>query len=217
MLLQLKLDLHVHSRYSPDSIITSKELAFYAKKRGLDGVAITDHDRVDGASRIARESGLFVIPGIEVSTAVGHVVGLNIQEPIPKGLSAEETVREIHEAGGIAVACHPTALLKGSLEKHVTSKFDAVEIINSSAIPFNYCTKRSRQLAASLGIRSYVAGSDAHYGPEIGYAYTVVNAEKNVGAVVKAINDGACQPFGKAIPLTLRLRRAILTTIKSRA
>lgn len=212
--MQLKLDLHVHSHYSPDSIITSKELALYAKKRGLDGVAITDHDRVDGASRMAKESGLFVIPGIEVSTAVGHVVGLNVHESISKGLGAEETVSEIHDAGGIAVACHPTALFKGSLEKHVTRSFDAVEVINSSAIPFAYCTKRSRQLAASVGIASCVAGSDAHYGPEIGCAHTVVNTEKDAGEVVKAIANGACQPFGNAIPLTLRLRRTILTTMK---
>jgi hypothetical protein len=190
-------------------LITPEELVFYAKKRGLDGVAITDHDRIDGALKIAKETDFLIIPGIEISSLNGHVAGLNVQEHIPKGFSADKTVDKIHEAGGIAIACHPIAFFKGSLGKHANSKFDAVEVINSSAFPFKYSVRQSKKIASRLGI-AQVAGSDAHYGPEIGSAYTIVNAELKVEEIVEAIRKGLCEPFGKAIPLTTRLKRELL-------
>lgn len=202
--MQVEADLHVHTIYSPDSLITPEDLVFYAKKRGLTAVAVTDHDRVDGALRIARETDFLVIPGIEVSSRNGHIVGLNVQEPIPKGLSSDETVEKIHAAGGLAVACHPFAVFKGSLGKHANAKFDAVETINASAFPFNRSVRKAQEIADRFGI-SRVAGTDAHYGPEVGYAYTVIDAEPQVDAIIKAIAKGHCQPFGKPIPLTLKL------------
>lgn len=202
--MQVEADLHVHTMYSPDSLITPEDLVFYAKKRGLTAVAVTDHDRVDGALRIARETDFLVIPGIEVSSRNGHIVGLDVQEPIPKGLSSDETVEKIHAAGGLAVACHPFAVFKGSLGKHANAKFDAVETINASAFPFNRSVRKAQEIADRFGI-SRVAGTDAHYGPEVGYAYTVIDAEPQVDAIIKAIAKGHCQPFGKPIPLTLKL------------
>ncbi|MDH5754771.1 MAG: CehA/McbA family metallohydrolase [Candidatus Bathyarchaeota archaeon] len=207
--MQLKIDLHIHTHYSHDSLITPEELVFYAKKRGLDGVAVTDHDRLDGALKIAKETDFLIIPGMEISSLNGHVIGLNLQEPIPSKLSVNETVDKIHESDGIAVACHPVTSFKGSLGRHINSKFDAVEVINSSAIPFNYSVRRSREIASRLGI-SCVAGSDAHYGPEIGYAYTLVDAELEVDEIVKAISNGLCLPFGRAIPLKTMLKKELL-------
>jgi len=196
----------VHSHYSSDSTITPEQLVFYAGKSGLDGVAVTDHDRLDGALEIAKHTSFLIIPGIEVSSRNGHIVGLNVQEPIAKGMTAEETVVKIHDAGGIAVACHPVALFKGSLGKHVNSKFDAIEVVNSSALPFGYSVRRSMDIASRLRLPR-VAGSDAHYALEIGSAYTLAEAESNVNDVVKAICNGKCQPFGRAIPLKVRLKR----------
>jgi len=96
--------MHVHSCYSLDSLITPEELVFYAKKRGLNGIAVTDHDRLDGALKIAAETDFLVIPGIEVRSSEGHVVGLNVKELVSGELSANETANRIHDAGGIAVA-----------------------------------------------------------------------------------------------------------------
>ena len=64
----VKADLHVHSTYSPDSLITPKDLIFYAKKRGLNAVAVTDHNRVEGAIKMAKETDFLIIPGTEVSS-----------------------------------------------------------------------------------------------------------------------------------------------------
>jgi predicted metal-dependent phosphoesterase TrpH len=202
--MQVKADLHVHTTYSSDSVITPKELVFYAKKRGLTAVAVTDHNQVEGALKIAKETDFLIIPGTEVSSLHGHIVGLNVQERIPKGLTADETVDRIHKAGGIAIACHPFALLKGSIGEHVSDKFDAVETINSSAFPFGRATRKANQLAERLKLPK-VAGTDAHYGPVIGQAYTVIEAEANVEAIVKAIANGRCEPAGTAMPLFMRL------------
>jgi len=207
--LMLKIDLHVHTTYSYDALTTLKDLIFYAKKRGLDGVAVTDHDRIDGALKIAKETDFLIVPGIEISSLNGHIIGLNVDELVPPKLSVDETLDRIHEAGGIAVACHPVTFFKESLKGHISPRFDAIEVINSSAFPFNYSVRRCQEIASKLGIVR-VAGSDAHYGPEIGYAYTLVDADSEVEEVVNAIRKGSCSPHGKAIPLTMRFKKELL-------
>lgn len=204
--MRVKIDLHVHTVYSPDSLITLKELIFYAKKRGLTAVAVTDHNRVDGALKMARETDFLIIPGTEVNSSDGHIVALNVREVIPRGLSAEETVDRIHAAGGIAVACHPFALFKGSLGKHANGKFDAIETINASASPFKRSVRKAEEVAERFKLPR-VAGTDAHYAPAIGYAYTLVDAEASADAVVKAIAAGRCEPFGEPVPLRLKLEK----------
>lgn len=216
--MQLKIDLHVHTCYSYDSLITPEELVFYAKKHGLNGVAITDHDRIDGALNIAKLniakiSDFLIFPGIEISSLNGHIIGLNVQETIPAKLSVDETVDRIHNAGGIAVACHPITFFRESLGRHANSKFDLVEVINASALPFRYSVKHGKKLASQLG-KPQIAGSDAHYGPEIGCAYTLVDAELDFERVIEALNKGLCKPFGEAIPLKLRVKREFLSLKK---
>ena len=202
----MKIDLHVHTCYSRDSIITLEKLVSYARRQGLDGVAITDHDTVRGAIDMMKRTDLLIIPGIEVTSADGHIVGLNLQDWIPRGLSAEETVDRIHEASGIAVACHPSALFKGSIGHKTSAKFDAVEVVNSSAIPFSRSVTKGEEIASRLN-KSRVAGSDAHYGPEIGCAYTDIDDGDTVDNIVRAILRGACEPRGGAMPPVIRLKR----------
>jgi predicted metal-dependent phosphoesterase TrpH len=203
--MQVKADLHVHTIYSRDSVITPKELVFYAKKRDLNAVAVTDHNQVKGAQDMAKKTDFLIIPGTEVSSLNGHIVGLDVQEEVPQGLTPAETVDRIHQAGGVAIACHPFALFKGSIGKHVTAKFDAIETINSSAFPFNSSTEKANRLAESLRLPR-VAGTDAHYGPVIGHACTLMDAEPSVDSILHAIVNGACQPTGEAIPYILRIK-----------
>jgi predicted metal-dependent phosphoesterase TrpH len=203
--MQVKADLHVHTAYSNDSIITPEELVFYAKKRGLNAVAVTDHNQVEGALKIAKETDFMIIPGTEVSSLQGHIVGLNVNEIVPRDLSADETVDKIHMAGGIAIACHPYALLKGSIGRHVTAKFDAIETINASTFPFRSASSKAEKLAERFCLPR-VAGTDAHYGPVIGCAYTVIDSELNVEAILEAIVKGQCEPAGGPLTLMMRLQ-----------
>jgi len=207
--MQIKADLHVHTTYSSDSLITSRDLVFYAKKRGLNAVAVTDHNQLEGAYKIAKETDFLIIPGMEVSSSDGHIVALNVQELIPKGFSAVETVERIHQAGGVAIACHPYVYFKGCLREKVCSSFDAIEVINARAFPFKNSVKKAQDAAERFNL-SRVAGTDAHYGPQIGYAYTEIEAsEPSVEAIVAAIVKGNCQPFGRPVPAIVDLQQQV--------
>ncbi len=204
--MQIKADLHVHTTYSKDSLISPKDLIYFAKKRGLNAVAVTDHNQLEGAYKIAKETDFLVIPGMEVSSLDGHIVALNVKEIIPRGYSAPETVNRIHKAGGVAIACHPYVYFKGSLNENVCETFDAIEIINARAFPFKRSVKKATETAERLNL-SMVGGTDAHYGPQIGYGFTVIEvAEPSVEAIVKAIVDGHCQAFGQPVPVILNLQ-----------
>jgi predicted metal-dependent phosphoesterase TrpH len=204
--MQIKADLHVHTTYSKDSLITPKDLVYYAKKRGLNAVAVTDHNLLEGSWKIAKEIDFPIIPGMEVSSSDGHIVALNVSELIPRGFSAAETVERIHKAGGVAIACHPFVFGKGCLKEAVSEKFDAVEVINARAFPFKRSVKKAEETAKKFNLPR-VAGTDAHFGPQIGYGFTVIEAEDlSVEAVAKAIVKGDCQPFGQVVPFILNLQ-----------
>lgn len=208
--MQVKADLHVHTTYSKDSLITPKDLVYYAKKRGLNAVAVTDHNQLEGAYKIAKETDFLVIPGMEVSSSDGHIVALNVKELIPRGFSAVETIERIHKAGGVAIACHPYVYFKGCLREKVCASFDAIEVINARATPFKNSVKKAQEAAERLGL-SRVAGTDAHYGPQIGYAYTQIEADElSVEAIAKAIVKGDCQPFGSPVPAVVNLQQQVL-------
>lgn len=206
------MDLHVHTCYSYDATTTLREVVAYAKKRGLDGVAITDHDTVQGALKLVHKNSPLILSGVEVTTQRGHVLALNVTTPIPPRLSPFETIQRIHEVGGIAVAAHPTAVFKGGLRRQmrqqIVSSFDALEVINSTAFPFFLSTHLGRKLAVRLNLPQ-TAGSDAHHASGIGLAYTLIEADLDVDEIVQAIKRGATVPVGKPIPWKIRLQNAV--------
>lgn len=203
----LKIDFHVHTCYSKDSSITLEQVICFAKKRGLDGVAVTDHNTVRGVLKLKKTKKILVIPGIEVSTLQGHLLGINVTTPIPAKLTMEQSIQKIHEAGGIAIAAHPTAFYKSPATRKVKS-YDAIEVMNASSVPFSVLTHYSRKFAEKLNLPQ-TGGSDSHYAPEIGAAYTVVDADPDIDEIVKAIIRGSTFPAGKGIPIKTRLKRSI--------
>jgi predicted metal-dependent phosphoesterase TrpH len=212
---RLKIDLHVHTCYSEDASTTVEEVVYYAKKKGLDGVAITDHETLKGAQKLAKENHIIIIPGLEVETRQGHVLALNITTPVPPKLNLTETVQKIHEIGGTAVIAHPYAAFKAGLRRKafLNSKLDAVEVINSASFPFFIATHLGKRLAERLGLPQ-TGGSDAHHGHEIGAAYTLVEADPNVDNVVEAIKKGAVTPQGAPISWAGRIERLAFSVMK---
>jgi hypothetical protein len=204
--LPLKVDLHVHTFYSYDSTITPKELVIWAKKRGLDAVAVTDHDVLGGALKLSKNKDFLIIPGIEVSTLCGHVLGIDVSERIPPKLDVTRTIEKIHEAGGIAIAAHPTAIYRGKLRRHVTGEFDAVEVINASSFPFRFSNYVNRKIAQRFNLPQ-TGGTDAHTALEIGMAYSLVDANLEKDEIISAIKNGKVKACGKAIPWLMRLKR----------
>ena len=211
----LKIDLHVHTCYSVDGITTLKEVVAFSKKRGLDGVAITDHGTVAGALQLTKTEGLIVIPGVEIETSHGHLLALNVTKPIPSKLSRPEIIERIHEEGGIAVACHPIAILrigwKPRMLEHLN--LDAIEVINSATFPFAFSTHFSRNLAVRFSLPQ-TAGSDSHMPETIGMAYTLIDADAETDEIIEAIRRGATVPQGKAKPWALRLKKSFITVKK---
>ena len=149
-------------------------------------IAITDHDRIDGALIAAAYgtvlTGIEVIVGEEISTCDGHVLGLFLQERIPPGMSAAETVDAIHHQGGLAIAAHPYWRTRsrtpgrpahgvGNLVAH--AGFDAVEIINGGFTPsMIYANLLAGWANAHVGLAE-TGGSDAHVKQAIGCAVTM--------------------------------------------
>ena len=131
----MKLDLHVHTSYSADCNVQVENYFKEARKNGLTGFAITDHNEVQGAAKAFTMAknyrDLVIIRGIEVSSSKGHILGYGVTEPIPRGLSPEETVERIKDAGGVPVAAHPYRRASGIGSEVVKKvKFDIVEVLN---------------------------------------------------------------------------------------
>jgi len=214
--LSLKIDLHVHTCYSGDCATTLEEIVSQSKRKGLNGVAITDHNTIEGASKLIQKenSDLMIIPGIEVSTTRGHILGINVTALIPRGLGIEETVDKIHEADGIAIAAHPLAIYKKGMilnKKIVALGIDALEVVNASVFPFFLLTSLNGRFAHRLHLPQ-TGGSDAHLPEVIGLAYTIVKNEQtepSVEDIIGAIKMGRTTAFGKGVPWTLRLQKTI--------
>jgi predicted metal-dependent phosphoesterase TrpH len=167
-------DLHIHTTYSWDGTCSvSAILKQAAHHAGLDVIAITDHDAIQGAldaMALAPSYSLEVVPGIEVSTADGHVLALYIEELIPRGLSLVETVLRVGELGGLCIAPHPMARGTSSLsaesirealrDRDVAQVLVGIEAFNGGLV---YRSDRSaiQALAEELPL-AHVANSDAH-------------------------------------------------------
>jgi predicted metal-dependent phosphoesterase TrpH len=184
----MKLDMHVHSSYSRDASASPKDIVSFCEKSGLDGLAVTDHNSIGGwteAGTLAKETGLVFVRGVELSTKAGHVLAYGVREIVPRGLSIEETIEKVHEAGGVAVAAHPRRFPSGiGLELARTRPFDGIEIINGGSSPRS--NRFARQVAESKG-SAVTGGSDAHELDQIGKAYTIVEGVSGEEDVLDAI------------------------------
>jgi predicted metal-dependent phosphoesterase TrpH len=182
-----------------------------AKARGLSGIAIADHNSIAGHAEISKfsDENFLIIPGLEVSSKDGHVLGLGINELIPRDLSAAETVDKIKEQGGIAVAPHPfsPARKTGVVSK---AKFDAVEIFNSNAY---FLSNPLAKKFAEQNKMPMTAGSDSHFPDEVGLAYVGVTCEPKLDDVLKAIARGEAVIFGHTSPIPRYIWRSVYKLI----
>jgi predicted metal-dependent phosphoesterase TrpH len=200
----LKLDLHVHTTYSSDGHTTPQDLSRIVLKRGLDGVAVTDHNVL---SRIHADE-IIVIPGIEISTKHGHILALNVHEPVKREMSADETVEMIHSQGGLAILPHPYDFFRSSLRpRRLLARADAVETVNASS-PFFALSKWFAARFASSANLPVTGGSDSHLPQTIGDGYTVIDtASRSIDEVVEAIRKGRTRACGNPISLLNRARK----------
>ena len=207
----MRADLHTHSRHSPDSPLEPIEIAKLAKARGLQAVALTDHNTVDGHGQMAeacRAEGLLFIPGIEVTSLDGHILAYGVKTAPKQGRSAVETIEEIHALGGIASAAHPERVYTGISTLAIrASRFDAVEVFNSQSAAHH--NAQARRVAEELHL-PITGGSDAHSRHRVSMGFLAMELEsETMDDCLHQILKGKNQADGQRPHFAAVLTRAI--------
>ena len=183
----LNIDLHTHSFFSGDGVSSPEELIDAARKKGLHGFAITDHNTCEAVDYMLekgfmREDGeavddFLIIPGVEVTTAEGHLLCIGTTLPYLKGRPAREVCEIIHDRGGIAIPPHPYDLFRAGIRFQTleTLPIDALEVFNAATTLRRY-NRYAFKYAQVRGL-PMTAASDAHHAAAVGTAYTIVNTD----------------------------------------
>lgn len=212
----LNCDLHIHTDYSRDGESPVEDVIRRAEVIGLDAIAITDHDTIEGALHAASlPTRLVIIPGIEISTRQGHLIALGIREPVPPGLEVMETIRIAHDLGALVILPHPFHVWRHGVARRLhapLSEVDAIEVFNSRYIVGSANLKAAR-IARRLG-KPCVGGSDAHNARLVGYGRTLVDATPDPDSILSAIRTGKTQAVGRMTPLRTYTRQSLRNTWK---
>ncbi len=198
-----KVDLHTHTIYSKDCLTKTMLLLERAQEIGLHKVAVTEHNRLDGALAAKALAPDLVIVGEEIKTTHGEVIAYYVQEEVPRGLSPAETVRRLRDQGAVISIPHPLDSLRSSAMRLQTvltiiDDVDALEVLNARCVrPIDNVAAAT--LAAEWG-KLVTAGSDAHTLQELGQCYLEMppfadNAESFLAALASAKAAGTVSPF----------------------
>ncbi|MFP4546338.1 MAG: PHP-associated domain-containing protein, partial [Methanomassiliicoccales archaeon] len=181
-----RADVHIHTKHSgigrlgflrfPESVSDPQDVVKNAHSMGLSVICITDHNAISGALEARRYAedypGLEVVVGEEISTSEGEVIGLFLEEFIPPGMSAEETIIRIREQGGLVIAPHPFSLHCPALGDRIDHlDIDAIEVLNAGHID-GFANTKAAQWGSS-GRWAQVGGSDSHTLSTLADAYTL--------------------------------------------
>jgi predicted metal-dependent phosphoesterase TrpH len=172
---QWRVDLHTHTCFSSDSTTAPADLIARGRAVGLDRVAVTDHDTIEGALVARRLAPDFIIVGEEIRTATGgELIAYFVRERVPPGLSLAETIGRLREQGAVISVSHPVDRLRDSplgerLTLQIIAQVDALEVFNARCL-LAADNHRAAGLAARYG-KAITAGSDAHTLAEVGRGY----------------------------------------------
>jgi predicted metal-dependent phosphoesterase TrpH len=209
----MKIDLHVHSYRSEDSLSAPDDLLVWMHRRGVDMIAVTDHDEIAGALETARLAPGSVIIGEEVRTNQGEIIGLFLRERVSPGRSPEETVAAIHAQGGLVYVPHPMDSTRGSTLaraalQRILPHIDLIEAYNAR-VPWPGRNREARRYAESHGL-PMGAGSDAHRPQDIGLAFVEMSPFDDPTGFLAAVRTAQVRgrltgPCGRLSTLRARL------------
>lgn len=171
----VRIDFHVHTSYSFDSLTPPKTVVEVARRRGLNAIAVTDHDCVEGALAAIdanRDPDFTVIPGIEIKTDLGDVIALYVTRNVRSRVFAD-VLAEIHELGGAVCIPHPMRTFGLERSRGVHAAHDDIDLwerYNGRYDARHY--GRADEFFEGLGLRAALSGSDAHFPWEIGLVYS---------------------------------------------
>lgn len=191
-----RVDFHVHSDATEGVSASLDELVRAARRAGLDAIAITDQDYCTPVPLELR--GILLIPGCEVTTQGGQILGVFLEEPLnlvrlrQHGLpTADEAVLEIHRRGGLAILAQPFAN-QAANPALFPIRPDAVETFSARAAALNPAANKEALLWATNHQRPKIGGSDAHDSAEVGNAYTEIACRRLSRAFLKEALDLGC-------------------------
>ncbi|MYL85259.1 PHP domain-containing protein [Desulfovibrio aerotolerans] len=195
-------DIHVHSDLSPCSHLPLSDILKHARRRGLDGVCITDHGTMAVGSSVregVQEDGLCVIVGMEYTTPQGDFLVFGPLEHLPQGLDAQDLLARVDCAGGAAVAAHPFRPGRSVLESVFTANacrlVEAVNGRNPAAANEQALALIRRRNLVGLG------GSDAHSLAELGRMATRIHTPVHGrNDFIRALRQGRCQHHVMPLP-----------------
>jgi predicted metal-dependent phosphoesterase TrpH len=204
-----RFDLHVHSAHSPDSHLALEEIVARLSYVGLRGFALTDHNTTAGHAALAqlqeRYRSYLLVPGVEVSTAEGHLLALGVGASPPPRRPISETVEWVRARGGEAVPSHPFRRSHG-IGRRVAESLGVAALETRNGHNSELTNLRAAELAARRGFGE-TGGSDAHAPGDLGRAYTEFEDEvSGVDDVLEAIRRKRTRADGKSMPLGGRLR-----------
>jgi len=172
----VRIDLHLHSRYSHDGRSTLEELIERCTECGLDRIALTDHNTVEGALALAEIAPDLAIVGEEAKTREGEVIGLFITRRLPPYMRAEDVMDMIHEMGGLTYVPHPLDRHRSNFSAEriaeLAGRIDIIETYNA------WCEPAENQAAARLAKdleKVSATGSDAHAASELGRSWMEID------------------------------------------
>ena len=182
--MEVKLDLHIHSEHSPDGRMALDEIVACARARGLQGVAVCDHDRALTETWDAPD--FLLIPGIELSTDRGHLLGLFVTEQI-EARELDAAIDAVHACGGLAVMAHPFERSSDAqrLDAYL-DRLDGIEVWNGRADRKNPQANAMACALAQRAAKPVTAGSDAHLPEEIGNGVVTLEADALTLPAVRA-------------------------------
>jgi len=198
------VDLHCHTNASFDSLADPLAVVRAARDRGITHLAITDHDRIDGALR-AREAaipGITILVGEEIKTSGGDLVAVFLEEAVPPGLSPVETIARVRAQGGLVGIPHPFDRYRGSIGKAddalraLVGLVDWVETHNARIVG-GKGNELAAEFAREVGLPG-VAVSDAHSVLEVGVAATRLEGDPSTPAGLLAALASARLVPGRA-------------------
>ena len=189
----MKADLHAHTHFSRDALTSVSTFIRRYQRAGIDCVAVSDHNNIDGALAVRADAAFNVILSEEIKSSEGEIIGLFLQETIRKGLTPEDTVRAIRQQGGLVLIPHPydrvrQSPLREEAALRIMNDIDIIEVFNSRTI-FSADNDKSRRLAEQHG-KLMSASTDAHTPWEIGLAYTEMPPFESPGDFLIALGKG---------------------------
>jgi predicted metal-dependent phosphoesterase TrpH len=211
---KLKVDFHTHTGDDPQDYInfSSEQLLDRAADEGFDAVAITNHHIVtfsQALEKYAAERGILLLTGVELTLSGRHVLIINPDPEVDLGIRSLRDLARIRSDRNLIIAPHPfypgSKCLRSRLEEYISS-FDAVEF----SFFYNHLINRNNRAVrvAEAHGKPIVGSSDCHNIWQVGYTYSLVEAEKNIPSIIAAVKSGKVEVATTPLSLPTMMRVA---------